>query len=254
MAVNWDSNSINTLFSSLPSRNSGFFGSGSSTSNNMLSDYFSIKNGSYGKLMKAYYSSNSEEVSKIASKDVSKATTKKNEVSSEAKTASEVKSAANSLKDSANALIDSKLYEKVSSVDSKGNKTEAVDMDKLYGAVNDFVDSYNKTLKSGADSDSRTVLNNVSSMTDYSRFNSKMLSKIGISIGTDNSLKLDEETFKNADVNDVRSLFGTRGGYGYQMSALASSTSYAASNSFNTGYTSAGNYALNAASSFSDVV
>jgi len=236
MAVNWDSNSINTLFSSLPSRNTGFFGSGSSTSNNMLSDYFSIKNGSYGKLMKAYYSSNSEEVSKIASKDVSKATAKKNEVSSEAKTASEVKSAANSLKDSANALVDSKLYEKVSSVDS------------------DFVDSYNKTLKSGADSDSRTVLNNVSSMADYSRFNSKMLSKIGISIGTDNSLKLDEETFKKADVNDVRSLFGTRGGYGYQMSALAFSTSYAASNSFNTGYTSVGGYALNAASSFSDVV
>ena len=254
MAVNWDSNSINTLFSSLPSRNSGFFGTGNATSSNMLSDYYSIKNGSYGKLMKAYYSSESEEISKIASKASNNVTNKKSDVSSEAKTANEVKSAANSLKDSANALIDSKLYEKVSSTDKDGNAIETVDMDKLYSAVNDFVDSYNKMIDKGADSDSRTVLSNVSSMTDYSRFNSKMLSKIGISIDTDNSLKLDEETFRNANVNDVRSLFGTRGGYGYQISALASSTSYAASNSFNNGYNSAGNYALNSASSFSDVV
>ena len=109
MAVNWDSNSINTLFSSLPSRSFGFFGTGNDTSANMLSDYYSIKNGSYGKLMKAYYNSESEEVSKIASKATSNVTKNKSDVSSDAKVASEVKSSANALKDSANTLIDNKL-------------------------------------------------------------------------------------------------------------------------------------------------
>lgn len=253
MAVSWDSNSISTLFSSLPSKNTGFFGTGS-TSNNMLSDYYSIKNGSYHKLMKAYYSQDSDVKAKDSTKAKDTDKTAKETKKAEATVANDIKKAATNLKDSANALLDSKLYEKVSSTDKDGKTTEAVDTDKVYKAVNDFVDSYNKMIKEAPNSDTKQVLSNVASMTDYTRVNSKMLSKMGISIGDDNTLKIDEEKFINADMNDVKSLFGSRGGYGYQVSALASLTANAASNTFKSGYTNTGNYSLADVSAYMDTI
>ena len=260
MAVSWDSNSMSTLFSSLPSSNKGFFGTGTSSSN-MLSDYYSIKNGSYGKLMKSYYNQQMDSVkssSKNSDTDKTDKTAKSSKAYSidtmKANVAKDVKSAADTLKTSANDMLDSKLYAKVSSTDDKGNTTSAVDTDKVYKAAKSFVDSYNNVCDKAAKSDNRTGQSNISSMNNYSRINSKALSDMGITIGNDNKLSIDEDKFKNADMNDVQSMFGARGGYGYQISALASSASFAASNTFSNGYNASGNINTSSASTFFDAV
>ena len=253
MAVSWDSNSISTLFSSLSSSGTGFFGTGSASSSNLLADYYSIKNGSYGKLMKSYYNQLNESTASSTSKSSSTDKTASTNTT-KATVAKDVKSAADTLKTSANAMLDSKLYAKVTSTDEDGNKTEAVDTDKVFKAASDFVDSYNKMLKSGAKSDSSMVKSNISSMTSNTTVNSKALANIGITINEDKSLSIDEEKFKNANMNDVQSLFGSRGGYGYQIAALATSASFAASNSFTSGYTSTGSYTYSGASSYYDAV
>ncbi|MCR4610832.1 MAG: hypothetical protein K5644_02925 [Lachnospiraceae bacterium] len=255
MAVSWDSNSISTLFSSLPSSGTGFFGTGSSSSTNMLSDLYSIRNGSYGKLMKAYYSQNSTSTSGTSDTDTEDTTDAVSSyTSSQATIANNVKSAANSLSSAANALIDSDLYSKVATTDADGNETEAVDVDSVYDAVSDFVSAYNKTLTAGAKSSSSTVQSSISSMTSYTKVNSNALAELGITIGSDNKLSIDEETFKNADMDDVQELFGQKGSYSYQISALATSVSSAASFSNITGYTSAGTYSSASLSSFFDSV
>lgn len=258
MAVSWDSNSISTLFSSLPSSNKGFFGTGLSSGTNMLSDYYSIKNGSYGKLMKAYYSQQTESIKSSTKTDKTDTTDKTNKNASATTTAAtvakDVKSAADTLKTSADAMLDLKLYDKVELTDDKGNKTSAVDTDKVFKAASDFVDSYNNMIDKASKSDNRTVQSNVSSMNNYSRVNSKALSEMGITIGSDNKLSIDEDKFKKADMNDVQSMFGARGGYGYQVSALATSASFAASNSFTTGYNNTGTWNSASASSFFDAV
>ena len=240
----------NTLFSSLPSRNTGFFGTGSSTSANMLSDYFSIKNGSYSKLMKAYYSNNtSDEVSKIASNnDTSKTTTKANSALTSAK------NAANELKSATDALNSSALYEKVTTTDNDGNTSTDYNRDAIYSAVSDFVTSYNKMLDAGEKSNSSAINANVSSMEGMTNVNSGMLGKIGISVSSSGKLSVDEDAFKKADMNDVISMFNSRGSYGYQIGAQASSASYSASYSLSTGYNSSGAYSYANSSTYFDSV
>ena len=52
--------------------------------------------------------------------------------------------------------------------------------------------------------------------------NTKLLAKVGISLGDDGYLKMDEKSFKKADMKTVESLFGTQGSYGYGIAARAS--------------------------------
>ena len=77
---------------------SGTSDSSSVGNTNMLSDYAAIKNGSYGKLMKAYYAK--QDAEKLSGKgDTSQKLTL-------------MKTSADSLKKSADALNDSSLWEK----------------------------------------------------------------------------------------------------------------------------------------------
>ena len=89
----YDSNSISSLFSSLGTGNTN------SSSNGMLginlSDYASIKNGTYGKLMKSYYALDEEPVKDKKSQ---------NDTDDTDATIRSIKTAADDLKDSAAAL------------------------------------------------------------------------------------------------------------------------------------------------------
>ena len=83
------------------------------------------------------------------------------------------------------------------------------------------MDSYNKMLKEGGDSNTNSILRSTNSMVNLTKANSNMLSTVGITIGTDNKLSIDETAFKKADMNTVKSLFHTTGGFGYQTSVQA---------------------------------
>ncbi len=77
---------------------SALLGGPTNSSGNMLSDYASIKNGSYGKLMKAYYAKQDAESAALSGDSPQKLTL--------------MRSSADSLKKSADALNDSSLWEK----------------------------------------------------------------------------------------------------------------------------------------------
>lgn len=219
------------LFSSLGSGASGVGGS------NFLGDYMAIKNGSYGKLMRAYYGTNaSDSVKSIA--DTNSSTMKTGNLTSEDKKAyAKVETAADALKDSADALLSKSLFSEkdITTTDENGEETttRGYDTDAIYKAVNNFVTKYNDTVKAAANVDDNSVSNRVNSMMNNTRINEKMLNKVGVTVNDDGTLSLDKDTFMKADIRAVKTLFNGNGSYGYQTSAQASLISYAAEHASN---------------------
>ena len=131
------------LFSNLNRNNSGI-----SAMTGLLGDYASIKNGSYGKLMRAYFSTSAgEEVTKLAK---SASTTTDADVKSIAK----VQEAAADLKKSTATLTadgEDSIYTK--------------DMEAIYSAVKSYVADYNETLEVGKDTDSTMISSRVETLT-----------------------------------------------------------------------------------------
>lgn len=208
---------------------------------NFLSDYASIKNGSYGKLMKAYYAKDSSSTSKTstAKNTGDKTVNSKKSISTSAdtaKTLSDIEKSADSLKESADALLakgNKSVFTKksVTVKDEYGfsSTTKEYDTDAIYKAVSAFAKDYNSLLDKAGDSGTTSIANRMNSLVGATEANEKLLSKVGITINKDNTLSIDEETFKKADMNTVKTLFGTTGSYGYNVSAQASMIDYAAS-------------------------
>ena len=221
----YDSYSIGVLFSSLNSGgNQSLFSMGSAGADLLginYSDYASIRSGSYHKLLSAYYSKdgNADEVKKAFSRKNSTSTSK-----GDTKTLAKIEDAAGSLKDSADALLANgkkSVFEKVTTTGEDGVKTTDYDTDKIYKAVSQFVKDYNNLLDQASESGTTNILRAARTMTNYSKVNERMLGSVGISIGSDNKLTVDEKTFKEADMKKVQSLFQNRGAYGYQVSKQA---------------------------------
>lgn len=210
---------------------SGLSSSNGSANMNFLSDYASIKNGSYGKLMKAYYGKNSSSVSSLVN-------SKTNSTSSEeTKSLAKVQSSTDDLKESADALLatgkDSLFNKKeITKTAEDGTKTTTTgyDTDAIYKAVSTFVTNYNSVLDSMDDINSTSILGKATSMVTATAANSKLLSAVGITINKDNSLSIDKDTFAKADMSTVKSLFNGNGSYAYRVSAQASLINFAADN------------------------
>lgn len=213
-------------------------GSGSSLGNlNFLSDYAAIKNGSYGKLMKAYYAKDSSSLTKTSSTDTTANNKKSISTASDtAKTLSDIEKAADSLKESADDLItvgSKSVFAKknVTTKDEQGfeNTTKEYDVDAIYKAVSAFTRDYNNLLGKTGSSDTSSIQAREKSLINMTKANEKMLSKVGITINKDNTLSIDEEAFKKSDMSSVKTLFNGTGSYSYNVSAQASMIDYAAS-------------------------
>jgi hypothetical protein len=244
----YDSSSISVLFSSLGSSSSSsstsLLGSTSDLLGISYSDYATIRNGSYYKLLKAYYS---DSVSSEVSSAVSNSTSTSKDSS---KTLTSIQSAAESMKESAAALQATgtdNLFTKVSKTDETGKTTTDYDTDAIYKAVNQFVTDYNNLIDTAADSNTTSILRAAKTMVNYSSVNSNLLSKVGITIGSDNKLSIDKETFQKADMSNVKSLFQDKGSYGYQIQTQAALIdTYAASEKTKSNtYSSSGTYTYN---------
>lgn len=201
-------NDYSYLFSALNTSKSGSAGN-----LNFLSDYAAIKNGSYGKLMKAYYAEtgSGDAVKKLAKSN--------NSVSKDdTETLTKVKSATDDLKESADKLI------------ANGSKSVWAedDMEKVYSAVNDLVKDYNSVLDTMDKTNSTSILSRAKSMVNNTAVNEKLLGKIGITINEDNSLSIDKKAFLEADKTTVKNLLSGNGSFAYRLSASASMMNYAA--------------------------
>ena len=243
----YDSSSISVLFSSLnknstSSTSSLFSGSGDLLGIN-YSDYATIRNGSYFKLMKAYYSMDGEsEVSSIAT---TTSTTKES-----AKKLASIESSAESMKEAADALLEKgskTLFNKTTVTDESGTTSTQYDTDAIYDAVKKFADSYNNLIDATDESNTSNITNAAKRMVNLTNANEKLLEKVGITVDEDNKLVVDEEKFKKADMDTVKSLFNTTGGYGYQVDAQAAMINYYAESeaSKSNTYGSNGSYTYN---------
>lgn len=211
---------------------------------NFLSDYASIKNGSYGKLMKAYYAKDAADKTASKGKDTE---TKKNSISTaadSAKTLSEIEKAADAMKESADSLLVKGSKSVFRKKNEKATVSEEYDTDAIYKAVSGFVTDYNDLLSKTSAASSKNLQSKADTLAAVTSANAKLLSRVGITVNSDSSLSLDEEVFKKSDMGMVKNLFGTTGAYGYKVSAQASMIDYTAakeSSKSNT-YTANGTY------------
>lgn len=174
-------------------------------------DYASIQNGSYRKLMSAYYANEkAAETEEKEGKD-----TKLN--------LDAVTTAAGDLKNAAAVLLDKgkdSLF--VTKKDGAGHDYIDYDEEKVYKAAKEFINSYNDTLDAAAETNATSVLRDAKNMVSYTNANKRVLAEIGITVGSDNKLSIDEDKFKNASKARVESVLHSRGGYASQISAKAS--------------------------------
>lgn len=192
-------NSANNIFSSVlgkgkasekeSSSNVASLSSLLSSSSGALSDLSMINNGSYKKLLNAYYDridNPSEQIDKTEKLNLSKANS------------------------DASALT--KAIGELRSID-----IENADTEKVKDTLKNFVDSYNKVIDSGSEVDNTNVLRNVLWMTQGSSANASVLMDLGISITDGNKLKLDESKVDKLSKPAFNSVVG---GFGSFMSRL----------------------------------
>lgn len=239
----YDSSSVSTLFSSLgssKSTGSGMFGIN-------LSEYASIRSGSYGKLMRSYFSmdstkgtSKSDDSTKNTIEDLATTTSTSKDST---KTLAAIESDAKELTDSAKALY-TRSNNKVFTKDSGGS----YDTDKIYKAVKRFADDYNSMLDTAGKSSTNRISRSVSSMKNETSYNEKALKEIGITVDEKTGkLSVDETTFKSADTEKIKNLFNGTGSYAYSVATKAAMTeSYAKSEAAKSNtYTKNGTYNYN---------
>lgn len=204
----YDSSSISTLFSSLGSS------SGSNFLGINLQDYATIKSGTYGKLMKSYYSKVNADSTKTSSKDKTTSTSTSKDST---KTIANMEEAAQELTTSAKELYSTKT----DSVFAKKNGN--YDIKKISEKVGSFVEDYNNLLTTSAKSTSSRIENSVDSLKLLTTGKSKDLEEIGISVDSKTGiLSFDSGKFSSADMDKVKKLFNGTGSYAYGVATRSS--------------------------------
>lgn len=181
-----------------------------------LAEYSSITRGSYSKLIKAYYNKYGNDA-KLSSTEEKESVVAK----------TSLKTSANSLYEAASTLVTSgkdSVFKQIEITDEEtGAKSKGYDKDKIFDAVKKMVDAYNGMVKDSTDSDNNAVLRQTLHMINSVSANGSLLSDVGIKIGEDNQLSIDEETFKKADMSTVKTLFNGSSSLAGKIQAAASS-------------------------------
>lgn len=165
----------------------------------LLSDYASIKNGSYGRMMKSYYAKQ-------------KASVDESEESSS--------SSSKVGKDSASSSSASKLYKSASALNNLDYSEE--NKDEIYDSVSTFIKDYNSMIKSASNSDVGAVSTTANTINNATYANYKLLAKAGITMNADRTLSLNETTFKKADVATLKTLFKGNNSFADRVASRAS--------------------------------
>ena len=190
---------FNIFTNNYSSQNSLFGNLSKSSSTFSLGEYGLIRNGAYKKLIKSYYNdSSNSKVSGLLSAE------QKNANKIAANNYMSIKNEANNLNKSLNDIT-SKADELF--VTKEENGKNVFDSEKALDAVKKFVNDYNTLIDSVSESDDNTILRNGVWMTGEISAYSKALGDVGISIGADNKLSVDETAFAKSEVSDLKTLF-----------------------------------------------
>lgn len=228
MGLSYNVGSTGTDYSSL-------FSSMGSSSSNWLADYATIKNGSYGKLMKAYYAeakSSSSGTTSTGKKSNSSNVLdkileeKRNpKVSKEAQKANaELTTGLSYLKNSVSTLQSDKTY-----TDTANGQSAT---DKVVSAMKAYVANYNDVVTAAKNSTLANKTAYVANVMSSSAANADKLAEIGITVNSNGTLDLNEAKLKEAGVSKVQDMFSSKNIMSYgstvasrlQFAGAASST------------------------------
>ena len=146
-------------------------------------------------------------------------------------------SSSDSLISSIENILSQSLFDKTT--DKDGNSI--YDVDNITSETDNFIKFYNSTISNAKNSNVSGVTSNLASMMAKTAEKSYDLSKIGITIGSDGKLAMNKDTFKSADMDDVKD---TLTKYASSIKSNASLLNYYSSTQYNTGtpYSSDGAY------------
>ncbi|MCR5107236.1 MAG: hypothetical protein K6B28_03660 [Lachnospiraceae bacterium] len=178
------------------------FGSGNSLYSN-LSKLSGVRSGTYAKALKSYYGRNNQTASVQKKSSVSKYN---NSIYAQQSGLSNVSKESTALSETAKKLTDA-------GKDGLFASEEKYDADAAYRAANDLVTDYNDTLDAVNKTTNLAVNSAAESMTRMTGVMNKSLSGIGITVGQDGRMSINEEEFKNAGFDKVKSMLGTNGSF-----------------------------------------
>lgn len=166
-------------------------------------------------------------------------------------TSNTTSSGAASLKADAKKLASDELYEKMK--DKDGKETNQYDVEKIFAAAKSFVSNYNKTFDDAESSSNSGVVANLSYIREKTARNEDALKQFGISVDQKGRMKINEDTFKKADMSKVQQFFKD---YGSSIATNASLVDYYMTTKANaaSGYTSAGEYNVQGSSRYADMI
>lgn len=226
----WTSSSINSFFNtSTYNRSDAFSGLYSSLGDSKL-----IQSGTYKRLMTKYYEMNdsssgssnktgtvtSKEPSSILQKlekerEAAKKKTTESSTATETTAASTaadsteskltLTSAADALQADARTLASKDTFAKVK--DQDGKETDQYDTDKITDAVKSFVKDYNNLIDTASSSKNSGVVSNMSRIQNKTSANANALNEIGITVGKDGKLSVDEDKLKAAGGENIQKAF-----------------------------------------------
>lgn len=216
--------------------NYDFFGNAQGST--LLSDYGLIRSGAYKKLMNAYYGKNKTESSDSMSDTDKTENVEKINLKS-------IQSEAGSLKKAAADLRSGKVFEPV---ENKETGVKEIDKKAITKQVKAFVDSYNKTIEAAGNADTKSVLRKTIWMINDVKVNAGLLEDVGITIGADNKLTLNESELDEAKMSTLKSVFSGPGSVADKVMQKASELNRLSGAAMNTAsksrvsYDSAGDY------------
>ena len=221
MNVSMNSMIANTLFGSKSSISAGSFLSASN-----FGDLSLMRNGVYTKMLKAYYAKQTSSTDKTSSSGKNSSSEDYlntiNDKLSKLKTTtsdealSSIKSGADQMKKAADAVagID---YDKTSG-------------DAVYNKVKDLVNTYNSLVTQTGKSDLVSISQSRTWMVNDTKAREAQWNKIGITIGDDQTLTIDEKKFKEASTSDIKNFLSGASGYASRLSTKANGFYQLASN------------------------
>lgn len=220
---------------------------------NFLSQYASIKNGSYAKLLKAYYSAEKSSGATTGATDTTSAKSSSSSILEKIleekrnpKVSKDVKEAnanlttgLSNLKASVSELQSDKIY-----TDTANGQSAA---DKVVSAMKNYVSNYNNAVNAAKGSTLTSKTAYVANIMRSTAANADKLSEIGVTVNADGTIELNEAKLKATDVSKVQELFSSEDIMSYG-STVASRLQFAgATTSTSTSNTSANTTASSSA-------
>ncbi|MCI8670185.1 MAG: hypothetical protein HFI34_11825 [Lachnospiraceae bacterium] len=181
-------------------------------SQKFFSDYASIKNGSYARLLKAYYGRGYDSSTSASGSTRSRSSNvleklleerRNPKVSEEVQEANaNLTSGISSLRGSVSTLQNEKTY-----TDTEKGQTAA---EKVVSAVKDYVKQYNNVVSNAKHSTLSAKTSHVAAMMRSTAANADKLSEMGITINKNGTLQMNENKLKATDISKVQELFSAK--------------------------------------------